>query len=137
MINLVYREDRIDFNKIFERPPNFCPECGDLLDFELIVNDMVICQKCGGEMCISNITNHHIETSDEYTTSKDWVNKLKNVEDKFKVRHKLKRSVIDERCIQCGHGQMYYWTQQLRSADEGSTVFYQCVKCGVTKKENN
>lgn len=32
-------------------------------------------------------------------------------------------------CAQCGRKEMYFTTVQLRSADEGSTVFYTCV-CG-------
>lgn len=32
-------------------------------------------------------------------------------------------------CARCGRKEMYFTTVQLRSADEGSTVFYTCV-CG-------
>ncbi len=32
---------------------------------------------------------------------------------------------------------MYYYTMQLRSADEGSTVFYECVKCKYKYSANN
>ena len=38
-------------------------------------------------------------------------------------------SVIAERCAECGREEVRYYTQQLRSADEGSTVFYEC-DCG-------
>lgn len=38
-------------------------------------------------------------------------------------------AVIDERCGKCGREQVRFYTQQLRSADEGSTVFYEC-DCG-------
>lgn len=38
-------------------------------------------------------------------------------------------SVIAQRCEQCGREEVRYYTQQLRSADEGSTVFYEC-DCG-------
>jgi DNA-directed RNA polymerase subunit M/transcription elongation factor TFIIS len=41
----------------------------------------------------------------------------------------LSCSQIDEKCPKCGHGKMYFYTMQLRSVDEGSTVFYECVKC--------
>jgi len=37
---------------------------------------------------------------------------------------------MNEDCPECDSKQMYYFTRQMRSADEGQTVFYECVKCG-------
>lgn len=36
---------------------------------------------------------------------------------------------IQRRCPKCERSEMRFYTQQLRSADEGSTVFFTCV-CG-------
>ena len=58
-----------EFNQLFYRPPNFCIDCGDLLDFEIINNNSVKCQKCGGETELDNIKNHYIETNDKYELS--------------------------------------------------------------------
>lgn len=38
-------------------------------------------------------------------------------------------AVIKETCPNCGREEVWYYSQQLRSADEGSTVFYSC-ECG-------
>jgi DNA-directed RNA polymerase I subunit RPA12 len=37
---------------------------------------------------------------------------------------------IDKTCPKCGNKQMKYYTVQIRSVDEGSTVFYTCEQCG-------
>jgi DNA-directed RNA polymerase I subunit RPA12 len=37
---------------------------------------------------------------------------------------------VDEPCPKCGNPVMEFYTMQLRSADEGQTVFYECAKCG-------
>lgn len=45
--------------------------------------------------------------------------------------------VVDRKCPQCGNDKMSYATLQLRSADEGQTVFYTCVKCKFKETENS
>lgn len=37
--------------------------------------------------------------------------------------------VVERKCPQCQNNKMSYATLQLRSADEGQTVFYTCTKC--------
>lgn len=45
-------------------------------------------------------------------------------------------AVIAKDCPDCGRCEMFYHTKQLRSADEGSTVFYRC-ECGYKENTNN
>jgi DNA-directed RNA polymerase I subunit RPA12 len=47
------------------------------------------------------------------------------------------RSTVDEPCVKCGHVGLDFYTMQLRSADEGSTVFYECRACGHKWNQNN
>jgi DNA-directed RNA polymerase I subunit RPA12 len=52
-------------------------------------------------------------------------------------RHTLNtESTVRERCPNCGREEVKYTTVQLRSADEGSTVIYNC-ECGNSWHENN
>lgn len=47
------------------------------------------------------------------------------------------RATVDEACPKCGHQGMEFYTLQLRSADEGQTVFYECTSCGYKYSQNN
>jgi DNA-directed RNA polymerase I subunit RPA12 len=38
-------------------------------------------------------------------------------------------AITEHTCAKCGRKEMFFTTAQLRSADEGTTVFYSCV-CG-------
>lgn len=37
--------------------------------------------------------------------------------------------IVERLCPKCGNDKMSYATLQLRSADEGQTVFYTCTQC--------
>jgi len=41
-----------NFNNLFSRPPNFCEDCGDLLDFEIVGKEYITCQRCDGQISI-------------------------------------------------------------------------------------
>ncbi|GKT34763.1 DNA-directed RNA polymerase subunit/transcription factor S like protein [Aduncisulcus paluster] len=38
-------------------------------------------------------------------------------------------------CPSCGHDTAFYLTVQIRSADEPSTIFFRCAKCGHNWRE--
>lgn len=45
--------------------------------------------------------------------------------------------IIERTCKKCGNEKFTYATLQLRSADEGQTVFYTCTKCNYKETENS
>ncbi len=58
---------------------------------------------------------------------------------RFSFKHKTQTTQVDEPCPKCAHPEMSFYTMQLRSADEGSTVFYECLNkaCGHKFSVNN
>lgn len=44
---------------------------------------------------------------------------------------------VTEQCPKCGHERASFYTMQMRSADEGETVFYTCLKCAHKWRQNN
>lgn len=73
----------------------------------------------------------------------------KAFEVKKKIQHtELEKTVIIEepydietmpttnvRCEKCNNNEAVYWQLQTRSADEASTTFYRCRRCGQTWRD--
>jgi DNA-directed RNA polymerase I subunit RPA12 len=47
------------------------------------------------------------------------------------------QQTTNEECPQCHHPELQFREVQLRSADEGTTVFYTCAECGHRFNTNN
>lgn len=82
-----------------------------------------------------------ITTTKNYTDKKDWLEDYRTHHRVLKKGEKFaddevddanaEYPKIDQQCINdsCDSNQCYYYTQQTRSADEGQTLFFRCVKC--------
>jgi DNA-directed RNA polymerase subunit M len=105
----------------------FCPKCGTRLaplkkEKRIVLN----CSGCG------------------YTTGKEHKERV-NIEsepEKVVVIGKAQQKIrtlpkTRAECPKCHHNEAFYWLVQTRGADESSTQFFRCVKCGNTWRENN
>lgn len=43
---------------------------------------------------------------------------------------------VEEECPKCKYHRMSYYTMQMRSVDEGQTVFYTCLRCSYKFSTN-
>eukprot|EP01114_Cavostelium_apophysatum_P020749 TRINITY_DN703_c0_g1_i1.p1 TRINITY_DN703_c0_g1~~TRINITY_DN703_c0_g1_i1.p1 ORF type:complete len:117 (-),score=5.65 TRINITY_DN703_c0_g1_i1:67-417(-) len=104
------------------RRVHFCDTCGTILDQP---KDRIIsCEVCGKETEVTEDLFRPVTTEKRYTEDVD-------VEE---IEH---RQVIEEPCVRCGYRELWFTTAQLRSADEGSTVFYECISCHHKWSINN
>ncbi|QLG74651.1 hypothetical protein HG535_0G05340 [Zygotorulaspora mrakii] len=117
----------------------FCLNCGNLLDNPSTASGSELeCMQCKTRYPKSKFASMKVITS----TSEDaFPSKLRLK--KSVVKTSLKKNeleegaVIKEKCPQCGNEEMHYHTLQLRSADEGATVFYTCPVCNYKFRTNN
>lgn len=95
----------------------FCPECKALMKNR--GDKAAVCSKCGyiGE-------HKKIKTSEKMPEPKVHIG-IVRTEDELMTK-------VKEECPKCKHNEAYFWSRQTRSADEGETSFYRCVKCKHT-----
>ncbi|XP_015185305.1 PREDICTED: DNA-directed RNA polymerase I subunit RPA12 [Polistes dominula] len=123
----------VDTNTVsFTTAPGFCPQCGSILPL-LEEKGLVSCYCCKrnwgpevyGNMAMSYTI--HFQSKNAYTRLKETDENDQNGDG----------PVVERLCPQCGNEKMSYATLQLRSADEGQTVFYTCTKCKFKETENS
>eukprot|EP00320_Phaeocystis_rex_P021855 CAMPEP_0119061470 /NCGR_PEP_ID=MMETSP1178-20130426/5248_1 /TAXON_ID=33656 /ORGANISM="unid sp, Strain CCMP2000" /LENGTH=126 /DNA_ID=CAMNT_0007042677 /DNA_START=50 /DNA_END=430 /DNA_ORIENTATION=+ len=110
----------------------FCSNCGTLLEEPTFANTNVLCRMCG-TVTPSKVFEELVVRSE--SNEKDILDEQADAAANV-VQQKKARAVAKEKCPACGHPEMEYFTMQLRSADEGQTVFYECAKCGHTFSTN-
>ncbi|EEB10862.1 DNA-directed RNA polymerase I subunit, putative [Pediculus humanus corporis] len=122
-----------DFKNTFEGEKGFCWNCGSILPM-LDDSAVVKCFMCkfeyGPEAFGAMESHYQIKFRSPYG--------YKETEN-FNQRKMQKNEgpVVERKCSKCGNDIMSYATLQLRSADEGQTVFYTCTKCGYKETENS
>ncbi|XP_066474101.1 DNA-directed RNA polymerase I subunit RPA12 [Tiliqua scincoides] len=114
----------------FESELDFCPECGTVLPLPG-VQDKVTCPCCSFSFEVQDFEARVIHTSIPFNRV-DFTSMM-TVDEGQSVKGPL----IDRKCPQCGHEGMVYHTRQMRSADEGQTVFYTCAQCKFQEKEDS
>ncbi|CAG7560216.1 uncharacterized protein FIESC28_01173 [Fusarium coffeatum] len=114
----------------------FCTDCGNLLPATKGTQRNVLrCECCGAENrdTGSKVTVTQTKPSDFPSFLRQ---KLQSTVQSV-VKHDVRTdSIAQETCPKCGREEVRYTTVQLRSADEGSTVMYNC-ECGHMWNENN
>ncbi|XP_031203251.1 DNA-directed RNA polymerase I subunit RPA12 [Mastomys coucha] len=114
----------------FQSDLDFCPDCGSVLPLPG-AQDTVLCPRCGFSIDVRDFEGKVVKTSVVF-------NKLgATVPMSVDGGPESQGPVVDRRCPRCGHEGMAYHTRQMRSADEGQTVFYTCINCKFQEKEDS
>ncbi|KAJ8977695.1 hypothetical protein NQ317_005428 [Molorchus minor] len=122
----------------FEKIPGFCPDCGSILP-PLRNTGGVTCYACSRQF-LADINEvfgmSHVKYTIHFNSRQA---KEKDIKDdkKRKDEEDDEGPVVERKCPKCGNEKMSYATLQLRSADEGQTVFYTCTKCKFKETENS
>lgn len=113
------------------RSANFCARCGSVLVLPSSdhKDSTICCPVCnftiGLEVLQQQVSYERIYFNDR-SALKDQIYEMNN-----------DGPVVERKCNKCGHDKQAFATLQTRSADEGQTIFYTCLKCGAKENENS
>ncbi|KAI9498625.1 transcription factor S-II-domain-containing protein [Zychaea mexicana] len=114
----------------------FCPECGNLLDMPGADDDILLCNQCSHAFQTAGYEQTKVVTTSSQHAFQSSLKAKRHLVQQSK-NAKEAEAMIKEKCPSCGNDEMAYHTMQLRSADEGQTVFYSCKKCGYKYSVNS
>lgn len=102
----------------------FCPLCGNLLLIDISSGKTELkCRTCGLQL---NYVGQKIQEAP--LNPMDPNNLVAPDATAFQQKTEIK-------CEKCGNMEAYYKEIQIRSADEPTTIFYYCTKCGYQWRE--
>lgn len=122
----------------------FCPQCGTIL--EPPAGDHITCDHCSFSCKFTDLSTQEVVTVSAIRTKPAWLGEdFEDADSTTKDISKVsgadepgsKHATIQEPCPKCNHPEMHFYTMQLRSVDEGSTVFYSCPNCSHKYSVNN
>jgi DNA-directed RNA polymerase I subunit RPA12 len=126
-------------NHLVVSPPNrfnmtsigslvFCADCGSLLDENENREDaMLKCDVCGAQC--KDTSQKVIITESKPTAYPSSLRAKRSEVQQITDESRPERATITQKCDECGRTEVQFYEQQLRSADEGTTIFYVC-DCG-------
>ncbi len=97
----------------------FCRDCGALLDVSRSSSSKIGCIRCPYSVALHHYCNSYTRVSS--SRAKIDYNALYS-----KLSAGEARASVNETCPKCQHGVCWFKSVQMRSADEGETVFYEC-----------
>lgn len=107
------------------RNMQFCQKCGTrLVPIKKDKKIVLSCPTCGYETSREQRERMKIESEPEKIVV------IGKAEQKIRTLPKTRAE-----CPKCHHNEAFYWLVQTRGADESSTQFFRCVKCGATWRE--
>merc|ERR1712071_428730 len=133
-IRIHTRDTNFFYKLLFNNDVNFCPRCGAILP-TLGPTGGLVCVICKLEVEVDTeaLAEHLVSYGIQLNTRSNYIEelKLKNAQ-----KTGAEGPLAERRCPKCGNDTMSYASLQLRSADEGQTVFYTCTKCQFKETEN-
>ncbi|CAK0735190.1 hypothetical protein CVIRNUC_000541 [Coccomyxa viridis] len=119
----------------------FCPTTGALLKVDDLTGEAT-CPLSGWSRSLEDMNGYKVVSRtnmEEYRRRYDLEPLVKEVkrEDAMLEQQGRARATVQETCPQCGAKEMSFYTRQLRSADEGQTIFIECMACTYKRQENS
>jgi DNA-directed RNA polymerase I subunit RPA12 len=106
----------------------FCLDCGALLEeSEGRANALLKCHVCGAMN--KDTSEKVIVTVSKPSTYPSVLRDKRSDVQQLDDSDRGQLAVINQTCEKCGRKEVRWYEQQLRSADEGTTIFYVC-DCG-------
>ncbi|KAI9052987.1 hypothetical protein LZ554_003258 [Drepanopeziza brunnea f. sp. 'monogermtubi'] len=113
----------------------FCTDCANMLDNSSgSMNSVLVCDYCGAHN--KDTASKSITTTSQPSSFPSLLRQKRSEIQQVERGDLQNEATIKVTCTECGRDEVRYTAVQLRSADEGSTIFYMC-ECGNKWNTNN